>query len=379
MKAMKYKKIIGGISAIFMVLILTACQNQKARVVVPQNLSQSFVISSQSDQNSRQKKLLVKFLLDKMITDQGIYTNYRNVSGSADLAHGHQMLSESSGLWLLYLATSHQYKKFRRTYQQTKKTFNQKNQFSYLFDPKTRKKSNVNATLDDLRIIRALQMYATLTHSKHYRYEAAKRFALLKTGSLKNGKIADFYDAKSHKQSSDSSLAYYDFVTLKYFESVNQTGKKIYKKQLNIVRNGYLGDAFPLYAASYQLKEQVYSGKALNTSEALETILHLAEIGKVKTTTLSWLKNQISTGHLYNSYSTLGIVHDKSQSAANYALAAMIFACSGDNSTYKKAMHLAWNSQVIKVNSPIYGGLGNKKTTDAFSYNNLETLLATEY
>lgn len=368
-----------GLSTIFMAFILTACQTQKVKPIIPRKLSQDFIISSQFNRNSSQKKLLVKFLRNKMITKQGIYTNYRYDTSSDNLTHGHQMLSESSGLWLLYLATNHQYKKFRQTYQQTKKTFNQKTQFSYRYDPRTHKKANVNATLDDLRIIRALQMYATLTHSKYYRQEAAKRFALLKTGSLKNGKVADFYDVKSHKQSSDSSLAYYDFVTLKYFESVNQTGKRLYKKQLKIVQNGYLGDAFPLYAASYQLKTQTYSVNTLNTSETLETVLHLAEIGKIKATTLSWLKTQIEAGHLYNAYTTLGIVRDKNQSAANYALAAMIFACENDQNVYEKAMQLAWKSQVTKTNSPIYGGLGNAQTTDAFSYNNLETLLAAEY
>jgi hypothetical protein len=69
-------------------------------------------------------------------------------------------------MWLEYLAYTHQYKKFREFYQATKQTFDQKSQFSYRYTPTTNKKFSVNATLDDLRIIRALQMYADQTGNK---------------------------------------------------------------------------------------------------------------------------------------------------------------------------------------------------------------------
>lgn len=355
---------------LFMLLFLSGCKPKTSEIVVPTKLSQNFVIQSKLNKNPRQTSLLLNFIQTKMLTSRGIYTNYRNVKSVNGITNGHQMLSESSGLWLIYLASTHQFKRFRVFYKATKKTFNQQIQFSYRYDPQTHQLSNVNATLDDLRIIRALQLYATLTHSHYYRHEAAKRFSLLKTGSLKNGKLANFYDVKTHKQSTNSSLAYYDFVTLKYFETVTTKGKKFYKHQLHVVKQGYLGDAFPLYASSFNLKTYAYSNRSLNTSEALETVLHLAEVGEVKTETLNWLKIQIESGHLYNRYSTLGIVLDKSQSAANYSLAAMIFANAGDNREYQRAMRLAWQAQVTQKGSPLYGGLGDLKSKDAYSYNN---------
>ena len=109
-----------------------------------------------------------------MVQKAGIYTNFNNEQKKSDKATGHDMLSESSGLWLEYLAQTHQNKAFREFYQHTKKYFDQGRQFSYRIDDKTKKKSDVNATIDDLRIIRALQIYAHNTNSEKYRREAAK-------------------------------------------------------------------------------------------------------------------------------------------------------------------------------------------------------------
>jgi len=72
-------------------------------------------------------------------------------------------------------------------------------------------------------------------------------------------------------------------------------------------------------------------------------------------------------------------VTDRDQAAANYALAAMIFAQASNKTYYQRSMKLAWQSQVLKPTSPIYGGLGDVETTDSYSYNNLVTLLAAEY
>lgn len=328
---------------------------------------------------SQQQKELVNFIDQKMVTKQGIYTNYSKQSYVESEARGHELLSESSGLWLQYLAYTHQYKKFRTFYQETKKTFDQGDQFSYRYTPAKKKKFNVNATLDDLRIIKALQMYADLTKNKTYHKEAVTRFAKLKKNTMSKGKVASFYDVKAHKASNESSLAYYDLATLKYFESSSAKNKQMYKEQLAVVQSGFLGDAFPLYAASYNWQGKNYSNTELNTSEALETILHLSEVGKVKTVTLNWLERQVNNNTLYNTYSANGSVLSKSHSAGSYALAAEIFAVNKNEKMYRKSMKLVWKYQIQDKNSPMYGAVGIEHKKEAYSYNNLMALVAAQY
>ena len=373
---MRRKTIVTVVLLLF--IILSGCANKQVQYTIPKGKS-DFSITSNYSSYSNQEKKLVQFINKKMLTKKGIYTNVKKQAYDKNQARGHELLSESSGFWLEYLVTTHQYKKFRHFYNATVDTFDQGSQFSYRYIPSSRKKFNVNATIDDLRIIKALQMYADATGNTDYKKKAARRFALLKKNTMSRGKIASFYDVKARRASDESSLAYYDFLTLKYFESATKVEKSMYAKQLSVVKHGYLGDAFPVYASSYNWQSKSYSNADLNTSEALETILHLAEIGQVKAVTLTWLKRQVNENSLYNTYSVNGNIVDKSHSAGSYALAAMIFATTNNRAMYHKSMNLVWKYQVSDDSSPIYGGIGIEKQNEAYSYNNLTALIAAKY
>ncbi|KZT78678.1 hypothetical protein [Lactiplantibacillus plantarum] len=64
------------------------------------------------------------------------------------------------------------------------------------------------------------------------------------------------------------------------------------------------------------------------------------------------------------------------ESAANYALAASIFATLGDEKHYQVAMNNVWRLQVQQDSSPINGGIGDAKTKQVYSYSNLTALNA---
>lgn len=369
----------GLLLVIMMVMMsLVGCQ-KRAQVTMPKENMRQIVTHQQSPFFKAQQKRLDHFVAHKMVHQGGIYTNFRKVAHQKNVATGHEMLSESSGLWLEYLAQTHQYRQFREFYRLTKKQFDQGEQFSYRVDHVNGKQYHVNATLDDLRIIRSLQLYAQLTHSHRYRYEAAKRFALLKRNVISSGQVSDFYDSHTHQKSTTSSLAYYDLLTLHYFEKTTASDKVAYARQLRLVKNGYLGDAFPLYSASYDWKTKKYSTANLNMSENLETMLHLSEVHQLNSHTLTWLKQRVKQHDLSNGYSVTGVIVDRGQSAANYALAAMIFANENDSQNYQRAMALVWQSQVTDKDSIIYGALGDMQTKDAYSFNNLVALLASLY
>ena len=320
---------------------------------------------------SENKKLLFTFISKKLLTDKGIYTNYLEKNPENTLATGHEMLSESSGIWLQILNQNKKYSEFKKFYLNMKKTFDQGEQFTYRYNPITNESYDVNATLDDLRIIHALLSYDADTKSDYYAKEASKRFELLKKNTQKNDILLDYYDVNFKEAAKTSSLAYYDFIVLKHYEST-----KTYKKQLSLVKKGFLGKNFPLFYANYNSIKKTYSIQDLNTSEALITLLHLSQIKELPTASSQWLEHQVLKGSLYNKYDVQGNVKDKNQSSANYALASMIFEQIGDEKMRTKALENALNFQVTDKNSEIYGGIGDSFTNETYSFNNLNVLLA---
>jgi len=357
---------------------LSGCQKQ-VTVKTPTQAPTAFATPSQlattTDRQRGQK--VATFIKQGLLTKQGLYTNYVDTKQrTAGAATGHELLSESSGMWLQYLATTHQWTQFRTFYQATKKTFDDHGQFSYRYDPRTKKRYRVNATLDDLRLIRALLAYDQMHHKTTYRHEATQRYQTLVNTSLKQGHLVNYYDMQTKKATTTGSLAYFDLKTLRYFEHGTKRGRQAYHKQLTVVQSGYLGDVFPLYASSYQWTTSRYSNASLNTSEALETLLHLAEVGKLKSTSRRWLVQRLRQHDLANGYTTTGTVSVAGESAANYALTAMIFAAVNDQANYQRAMSAVWQLQVTKKSAVIFGGIGDVKTSQAYSYNNLTALNA---
>lgn len=371
------KRWILAVGLTLIVLGTVACGRSTAHVAVPKAAPTAMVPSTSYGRDSTQRQRLVRFTQAKMVRKQGVYTNYRDTQQrQASAATGHEMLSESSGMWLLYLAEAHRWRDFREFYGVTKRTFYKDGQFSYRYDPRSGKRYGVNATLDDLRIIRALLAYDQLRGTHHYRRTAATLYAHLRTGALGKGEVTNYYDPAAKSGTRTASLAYFDLQVLRYYSRENATTRRQYARQLRVVKGGYLGDAFPLYAADYNWQTGKYGHQNLNTTEAMETLLHLAQVGQLRATTRRWLVQRVNRGDLALSYSTAGEVVNAGQSAGSYAVCAQIFRVLHDREHYQAAMRRVWADQVTKPQSPLFGGIGDATTQDAFSYNNLAALVA---
>ena len=188
--------------------------------------------------------------------------------------------------------------------------------------------------------------------------------------------MTNYYDPAAKSGTRTGSLAYFDLQVLRYYSRENATTRWQYARQLRVVKGGYLGDAFPLYAADYNWQTGKYGHQNLNTTEAMETLLHLAQVGQLRATTRRWLVQRVNRGDLALSYSTAGEVVNAGQSAGSYAVCAQIFRVLHDREHYQAAMRRVWADQVTKPQSPLFGGIGDATTQDAFSYNNLAALVA---
>lgn len=91
-------KRIGMILGVVGLLLGVAGCHQQVKVKVPQKNEPAFVTASKSTLFAHQQKILETFVRRQLVHGGGVYTNYKNTSHVKNMASGHEMLSESSGL-----------------------------------------------------------------------------------------------------------------------------------------------------------------------------------------------------------------------------------------------------------------------------------------
>lgn len=334
-----------------------------------------------NNKEKQYKKLLEEFLKNKMLVNGTFVTNYKMVKNPSktELATGHDRLSESSGLWLRHLALTGQKEAYDQFYRETKKYFYKNGQFSYRLNADGTL-SPVNASLDDLRIMRSLIEASNQFQDPWYEKELKILLKTFKKQSIQGNVMIDFYDTSQKEAGDTISLYYLSIKTMGYLYKEMNIDSKYLEYQYNILKDGYISDDFPFYYAQYSYKNNRYVDKdTINVIESLLSILYLSEIGKEKQSSIEFIKEMVTTGTLYNSYDKNGNPVDKSQSAASYAIAAMIGREVGDEDLYQRALNIVRNFQITDPQNLIYGGIGDPTTHEVFSYNNLMAMLAYDY
>lgn len=334
-----------------------------------------------SSDEKKDKEQLQQFLEKHMLVNGSFITNYkaRKDQNKTELATGHDRLSESSGIWLRHLAMTGTQKQYDDFYRETKKQFFAKGQFTYRINADD-SKSSVNASVDDMRIICSLIQAKERFKDLKYEKEIKNLVSTFKKQSIQNGMLVDFYDVDSKKPAHEVSLYYLDIKEMGYIYKVAGLPEKDLQFQYQLLKNGYISNKFPLYHTKYNYDTGKYQdGKNINIIESLLSILYLSEIGQEKEQSIQFVKNAVTTGTLYNAYNTDGTPADKSQSAASYAIAAMIGKEIGDEQLYQQAIKIVGNFQIMDPQSLIYGGIGDQNTLQVYSFNNLMAMLAYDY
>lgn len=325
------------------------------------------------------EQMLYQFITDRLMGSDGVWTNYRDTDQNQPVATGHEVLSESAGLMLRYLALTGQEGDFETEWARTKQIFELSTGFSYRFSPKLDKRYSVNAAVDDLRIIRALHEAGEAFKDDRYLQEADNYGERFYQHNVKNGYLYDFYD-ETYKMTNDFiTLCYIDFRSLQLLPITSGQKQQLMDQMQEIAKNGYLGDEFPFYETRFHYDTKTYSSKQIQTVESLLTILSLAEVGQHQQASINYLKEHVKAGTLFGQYSRDGKPANDIQSTAIYAITAMIGAELGDNELYEDSMRRMNQFQVQDADSPLYGGFGYAPTEEAYSFDNLMALLAYAY
>ncbi|GLX70387.1 hypothetical protein [Paenibacillus glycanilyticus] len=323
---------------------------------------------------------LQQFLDRQMLGKDGVYTNYKETDEAAEVATGHETLSESAGLLLRYYALTGQKEAFDRVWMQTKRTFVTEAGFSYRYSPLHNKQYPLNAAVDDLRIIRSLHEAETVFGGDYGR-EADQYSARLYLHNVQNGKLFDFYDWTYKTTNDFITLCYADFQSLRLLDAPSKEKRKLEETLLEIVQGGYLSDAFPFYETRYGYATEKYGDHdgEINTVESLLTILHLAEIGEERPASVSYLKRLVEAGTLFGRYDREGQPVTDIQSTAAYAIAAMIGSTIGDQALYQASVRRMEQYRIGDESSPLGGSFGNEAVKEVYSFDNLTALLAYAY
>lgn len=330
-------------------------------------------------QLSDRQNALHQFITDKLIGRDGIYTNLQDTEQTGTTASGHEVLAESAGLMMRYYALTGQKDKFDQQWQLAKRTFEIKTGLSYRYSPKLAKKYTMNATVDDLRILRALDEASVAFQSETYRKDLHTYGELLYQHNVVDESLRDFYDETYRTTNSFITLCYMDIASLELLPVSAKKRAQLETNMLQIAKDGYLSDAFPFYQTRYDYSTHSYQSDNINTVESLLTVLNLAEIKQEKVETIRFLKEQVKAGTLIGQYSPDGKPLNAVRSTAIYAITAMIGSVIGDQELYKDSILKMNEFQVRDSRSPLNGGLGDLTTQQAYSFDNLMALVAYLY
>lgn len=344
------------------------------------NFNSDSIKNNSSAKYTENEEICLEFITKKMSSqDGGIYTNFLDTNASGDLAGGHQILSESEGIIMLYYIKTNNKEAFDKHFEiVTNKFLMDDGLIRWRISEKTNEVNDVSASIDDLRIMRSL-LYA---YSKWKDEKYINIFEKINNGLLKNniynGMITNFYDSQSKVLDDNINLSYIDLYTMEIIAKGEKNyWKKIKTKGLEIINSGYISDELPVYKKSYNLKVKKYDkDNKINMIDSLMVVLHLSEIGQQKSRTISWIKEQINSGALYGEYDVVTAQKMSNiESTAIYALTARIAKNIDDDELYNKSIEKMITLQIKNTNSDIYGSFGDEKTLMVFSFDNLQALL----
>lgn len=306
-----------------------------------------------------------RFLLEHMIgEDGGVFTTLLNKHGTAPT--GHDVLSESQGLLMEYAVLTQNRALFEQSWQYAKESLHRDGIFAW-YATETGEQADANALIDDLRIYRALKSADALWGGLET--ELASLAEAILAHNVSKGQPVGFYDFRQKRAGNTVPLFCLDT------EALGDLGLR--QQAEEILRGGYISDAFPLYYSSYDHSSGKYCTGSLNTSEALLTLYQAVRAGLARQESLEWLESKVVSGTLAARYDVGGQVvkgFDYDSTAA-YAIAALIGAECGNARLYTRARH-RMEKYYVTGSSALQGSFSDRADgSDIIAFDQLMPLL----
>lgn len=320
--------------------------------------------------------LCLRFVQEKLTgEDGGVHTNFLPGKPDGELAAGHEVLLESQGLLMRYCAHTGERAGFARALDFVREKLDSGAILSYRLDGEG-ERYPVNAAVDDLRLLRALLEGEERFGAKEYGELARQYAGRLYDTNVREGLLLDFYDEGYGAPGRTVTLCYADFETMRLLGKSDRRWEEAAGRMEQIVTGGFLGEGFPFFESRYLPDEGHYETDTIHMAEGLLTVLHLAEADACPPGTLRWLRDTLRSGPVYGEYTPAGEPAVNFESTAVYALCARIGYESGEEELAALAMERLAALQVGDESSPVCGGFADPQSLAAYSFDNLNALLA---
>ncbi|WP_024613595.1 glycosyl hydrolase family 8 [Clostridium sp. Ade.TY] len=326
---------------------------------------------------SERENILLKFVDNKLTNNSGgIKTNYINKKSEGDITKGNAVLSESEGMMLIYYLERNDKENFNKVLNCIENNMILKDNLVswrvYGDD-----KNQTSATIDDLRIVKALLLANERWGDFHYRKLAIKISRAINEKLIDVDVLSDFYDG--YNKSDITTLCYIDVPTLDYLSNIDYKWKKVYSASVKLLNDGYISDYLPLYRTNYNRKTKKYDNEnTVDTLLSLICILNKLDAKQSVANSIQWIEGKFSKdGAMYSKYNVKNGEKDSNiESTSIYALLVKIGYDSGNKELYNMALKKLESFQVLDKNSELYGAYGDTKTLSVYSFDNLNALLA---
>lgn len=312
----------------------------------------------------------------------GVYTNLRNdVPKAPGTATGHQMLSESTGLMMLYALRKGDQALFDQQLDFLNRHLLTNNGLiRWMVDPDNNSyDASSNASIDDLRIIRALREADQMWEDKEgslYRNKAEQISAALKEHNITGGLLTDYFEWKFEQPADSVTSSYLDVRTIKELAEKDNDWKAVYDSSLHLLREAALPNG--MFKKTYKLKTGEW--EPLETVHMVDTLycaFHLAEDGQDVSPTIRLIEAQMeASGKLYGRLYPDGTPDGNLESPAVYALALRtVNLVNPDHLMVEKLEQRLKELAVSDLTSIYAGAYVNLPDQEGYSFDHLQVLL----
>ncbi|AYE33337.1 glycosyl hydrolase family 8 [Clostridium septicum] len=324
---------------------------------------------------TNEEEILLKFLQNNLMDSEGgVYTNLKDKENEGDITKGHSILSESQGILLMYYLYSGDEENFERIFNYIKnKMILDNNLISWRIE--NGEPSKVSATIDDLRIAKALILASKEFNNFKYRYYGVNISQGIYENLVHNENLIDFKD--EFGKSKESTLCYLDLPAIKLLSQIDNKWRKIYDNSLKIINGGLISEDLPLYRKKYNTNDKLYDNEEVDSLLSMLVILNKSEAGEDVSKSIEWIKNQLKEkGYISSLYNIETGEESKIESTSIYSNIVEIAKVIGDRELYELAFNKMKIFQVNNKDSKIYGAFGDEKSEMVYSYDNLNSLLS---
>ncbi|MHC1683880.1 MAG: glycosyl hydrolase family 8 [Clostridiaceae bacterium] len=328
---------------------------------------------------SEELKDNLEFIDNKLSSkEDGIFTNYLESESIGEETKGHEVLSESEGLVMLYAVEANDKARFDDAFNIVIKKMKLKNNLiSWRHNPSSGEVNKASALLDDLRIAKALMLANDRWKEFKYRKEAVGIIKGILKYSTEGDTLVDFND--STNKSDTITMCYLDIYTLDLLSKIDKKFIGIKNKSNELLKQAYLGEQLPLYRKSYNL-----TSKSFSNEEESETLLSMlialykSEAGENVYDLTSWLNKKLDKDQaIYAKYNiATGEPTSDVESTAIYAVGAQIARNINNEQLYNRMIGMMNKFKIKDKNSELYGAFGFEPTKSVLSFDNLQGILA---